>query len=224
MNYILGEKSMFTGLIEEPGKIVLLERDRDPVLLHIEAPGMTGELRTGDSVAVNGACLTVVRQSGNRFQVEVSREPMSRTNLGTLKPGDVVNLERSLRLSDRLGGHIVLGHVDGTGTLDGIEREGGNIVLTFSAPEELGRYIVDKGSIAIDGISLTPYNIKNATFSVSILPLTMESTNLKIRKIGDTVNIEVDILAKYIESLLNKQKPPGKQGIDLDFLEKSGFV
>ncbi|OGL45375.1 MAG: riboflavin synthase subunit alpha [Candidatus Schekmanbacteria bacterium RBG_13_48_7] len=215
---------MFTGIVEEIGKVSMLQQNRDPALMEIEAVVVIKSLKQGDSISVNGVCLTVVMKTEHKFQVEVSQESFDRSNLGDLKRDDPVNLERALSVSDRLGGHLVLGHIDGKSKITDISKKSGNMIITFSVPLELSRYIVDKGSVTIDGISLTPFNKTDSNFSVSVIPHTMNNTILKKRRIGDHVNIEVDILAKYLESLIVDKQTSKKSIIDKEFLNRYGFT
>lgn len=191
---------MFTGIVEEVGKVAEL----DPTRMQVRASRVMESQKLGDSISVNGACLTVVAFDETSFAVDLSPETLRRTSLGSLKPGSVVNLERPLAVSDRLGGHIVQGHVDATGTIASSEPEGDSTILRISSPKEMMPYIVEKGFIAVDGISLTVVKKDTSSFTLSIIPYTMENTNLKEKSPGDRVNLEADILAKYIESLLAK--------------------
>ncbi len=193
---------MFTGLVDNTGKFISLEGRR---IIRIKPEIPYDDLEVGESISVNGACLTLLEEKDGTLSFEVSPETLKRTNLGTLRPGDWVNLERALRLGDRLGGHIVLGHVDTTGRIERIEMKGDFRAVTVSYREsQLKRYIVEKGSITVDGISLTVNRSSVRTFQVMIITHTFLNTNLKHRKVGDYVNIEVDILGKYVESLLEK--------------------
>jgi riboflavin synthase len=191
---------LFTGIVEEVGKVAEL----DPTRMQVRASRVMESQKLGDSISVNGACLTVVAFDETSFAVDLSPETLRRTSLGSLKPGSVVNLERPLAVSDRLGGHIVQGHVDATGTIASSEPEGDSTILRISSPKEMMPYIVEKGFIAVDGISLTVVKKDTSSFTLSIIPYTMENTNLKEKSPGDRVNLEADILAKYIESLLAK--------------------
>jgi riboflavin synthase len=189
---------VFTGIVEEVGRTVQREGPR----LEIAASLVCQDLREGGSIAVNGACLTVTRLLPQGFAVDLSPETLRRTNLGLLRPGDPVNLERPLTYGGRVGGHLVQGHVDGVGTVVAILPEGDSHLFTFAAPAPLMRYIVEKGFIAVDGISLTVVRVEGDRFTVSIIPYTFHHTVLGCRRPGDLVNLEVDILAKYVESLL----------------------
>ncbi|WP_157244651.1 riboflavin synthase [Nonomuraea typhae] len=193
---------MFTGIIEEMGEIVALDTRGDSAVLSVRGPIVTSDARHGDSIAVNGVCLTVVGHDGDVFTVDVMKESLDRTSLGGLEKGDVVNLERAVRADQRLGGHIVQGHVDGTAVL--LSREPGEAWdnLRFSLPPELARYVAEKGSIAIDGISLTVTTVDADSFGVSLIPTTLRLTNLGGRAAGERVNLEVDVIAKYVERLV----------------------
>ncbi len=209
---------MFTGIIQGLGTVRKMTRKGQDAVLGVETAIPLNDLKEGDSVAVNGACLTITSISGQTFTADVSAETLARTNLQFLKAGERVNLEKALRLADFLGGHIVLGHIDGPGRI--IERtpKAGSIVLGVAVGEGLDRYIVEKGSIAVDGISLTVNRFAKGRFYVNIIPHTIENTTLSFKKAGDAVNIETDILGKYVEKLL---QPGGR--IDMDFLREHGF-
>lgn len=195
---------MFTGLIETAGTLVSLEKSGNDVWRFvIDAPVLAGALAIGDSVANNGCCLTVVQISGTLLGFDVLDETLRKTSFSALKPGSVVNLERSLRADARLGGHFVTGHVDATGTIVFLRRDGANFRLCVRAPHAFCKYLAYKGSIAIDGISLTVAAINDVddTFEIWLIPHTMQETNLRERKAGDSVNLEFDILAKYVERI-----------------------
>jgi len=208
---------MFTGIIEGLGTIRLNMKGTDAIL-EIEAGVEMADVRLGDSIAVNGACLTVTAKNQNIFHADVSAETLDKTNLKQLHPDSKVNLEKSLRVGGYLGGHFVLGHVDGTGRVLSKSQKSGSVIFAIQTDDALSRYIVEKGSVAIDGISLTINKVEKSRFYVNIIPHTAEKTTLLSKKEGDTVNIETDILGKYVEKLL--QSP---RGIDNDFLEKHGF-
>jgi riboflavin synthase len=182
----------------------------------------TDEIKPGDSIAVDGACLTVTSIQPQGFSVDVSSETLQRTTLGRKRAGDRVNLERALRLGDRLGGHLVSGHIDGLGVLGTREKSGEFIRLVFGAPEQLLKYIIEKGSVAIDGISLTVNSVTGRDFSVMIIPHTLEKTTLAGKGPGDQVNVENDLIGKYVEKLLGKRD--ADTGITLDFLAKHNFT
>lgn len=194
---------MFTGLVEETGRIVSVEQGLgDSVRMTLEAGAVPGGVAIGDSVAVNGCCLTVVAIDGERLSFDLLGETVRCTSFHGLGPGALVNLERSLAVGQRMGGHFVSGHVDGTGVVKSIEREGDDIVIRVEPPADVLKYLVYKGSVAIDGISLTVAGVKDGVFHVCLIPHTMEVTNLKQRKAGDRVNLESDMLARYVERLL----------------------
>jgi riboflavin synthase len=193
---------VFTGIVEERGAVVSLSTTGDSALLRISGPLVTSDARPGDSIAVNGVCLTVVDVAGGEFSADVMRETLSRSSLGGLSAGSEVNLERAARVDSRIGGHIVQGHVDGTAVIAAIEPAEHWTHVRFDVPATLVRYIVEKGSITVDGVSLTVASVDDTTFSVSLIPTTLSATTLGRRAVGDTVNIEVDVLAKYVERLL----------------------
>ncbi|WP_424892507.1 riboflavin synthase [Streptomyces sp. XH2] len=193
---------MFTGIVEELGEVVSVENLGDSSLFRLRGPIVTEGAKHGDSIAVNGVCLTVVETAGGEFTADVMAESLKRSSLGALVPGSRVNLERPMALGGRLGGHLVQGHVDGTGTV--LERIPGEHweIVKIGLPRELARYVVDKGSITVDGISLTVVEAGDDFFTVSLIPTTLELTTLGIKQPGDLVNLEVDVLAKYVERLL----------------------
>jgi riboflavin synthase len=197
---------MFTGLIQERGSVRAVERADEGVRLGIAAP-LAGELRPGDSVAVNGVCLTAVEADAQGFAADVIAETLRRSSLGPLAEGDEVNLELPLRASDRLGGHMVQGHVDAVGVVESAGDEGSARTLRISAPSELLPYVVEKGSIALDGVSLTIASVDGEGFSVSLIPETLARTTLGEAAPGRSVNIEVDVLAKYVEKLVAGRVP-----------------
>ena len=203
---------MFTGIVEEVGRVASIEQFEAPgniTRLTVAADLVPGDMRLGDSIAVNGACLTVVSIDGGSFQVEMVPETLRRTNLGHLTGDRPVNLERPLAVSSRLGGHIVQGHVDGTGTLSSMAQEGDSVVMAFEAPAALMPYIVEKGFIAVDGASLTVVNKGTTSFTIAVIPYTLENTIFRERELGDVVNLEVDVVAKYVESLLDAKSQLG---------------
>lgn len=193
---------MFTGIVAEVGRVTRCERTDRGRRMMIEAPGITEDLEVGDSVAVNGICLTAVAVEPPGFQMEAVAETLSRTNLGEAEEGSSVNLERPVRLGGRLDGHVVQGHVDGVGVVLRIQPEGDSRRVTLSVPEELERYLVYKGSVAVDGVALTVTGVADGSFEVALIPHTLASTTLGSWKAGHKANIEVDILAKYVEKLL----------------------
>ena len=212
---------MFTGLIRELGKVVSLAPMAGGMRLEVtmETKG-EGSPTVGDSVAVNGACLTIVEVGSGRVVMEVSPETLTRTNLGTLKPGDVVNLERALRVGDALDGHLVLGHVDDTVSLLEVRREGEFYLFRFSLPPHLARYVTEKGSVALDGISLTVRGLAGDSFTVAVIPHTYRNTNLQFRRPGDKLNLEVDVVARYVERLMGG----GGGALSEDILKRAGFL
>jgi riboflavin synthase len=192
---------VFTGLVQGLGQILSVEHSTDGVRLSVASP-LAAEIANGDSVAVNGVCLTATVIDGGSFVAEVMNETLSRSSLREAASGSQVNLELALRASDRLGGHIVQGHVDGVGTVSAVTEDGFARRVEIEAPPEVLRYVVEKGSIAVDGISLTVAGLDEASFNVSLIPETIERTNLGHAKPGTTVNLEVDVLAKYVEKLI----------------------
>lgn len=215
---------MFTGIIQDVGRLLRVVA-KGPGRRLIIATGLdVSDFVLGESIAVNGVCLTVaaVQPSAGAFEADASPETLRRSGLGERGIGDRVNLERALRPLDRLGGHFVLGHVDATGRLSGRRDEGEFSVLSFSVPPSMLRYVVEKGSVAVDGVSLTVSALAGDGFSVAVIPHTLEQTNLPGRRVGDPVNIEVDVLGKYVERLL---RPGGKEGaVTLELLARSGFL
>ena len=194
---------MFTGIVEELGRVAAIQELPDNALrITIEGPTVLSDANLGDSICVNGVCLTVAQQDGNEFTADVMSETINRTTIGDLIAGAQVNLERPVTLSTRLGGHLVQGHVDAVGTVSAREHSENWDVVTITPPKDLLKYVVEKGSITIDGTSLTVSAVTDSTFSVSLIPATLEKTTLGIRQIGDRVNLEVDVLAKYVEKLV----------------------
>jgi riboflavin synthase len=210
------ESFLFTGIIEELGKVVSAAGGE----LTIAASKVTAGMEAGASIAVNGVCLTVTNFEQSSFWVKVMPETLRRTNLGRLKSGDMVNLEQALPLGGRLGGHLVEGHVDNVGRVASITREGEARLISFNAPPEVMEYLVEKGFIAVDGISLTIVSKDSGSFGVSVVDYTLKNTNLGTRRVGDVVNLEVDIIAKYVKQF----SQANKQGITIDFLREHGFV
>lgn len=194
---------MFTGIIEEMGTVVSVTHHQDGARLRVRAGALLDGARIGESIAVSGVCLTVITASPGEFEADLAAETLRRTTLGILRPGDQVNLERPLRLDQRLGGHIVQGHVDGVGTVTAIKPEGDGIWMEITPPPDLVRYIAEKGSVAVDGISLTVAAVADGgRFAVALIPHTLAVTTLGRTRVGGQVNLEVDILAKYVERLL----------------------
>ncbi len=212
---------MFTGLVAELGKVKNLKRENNSYRLTIKAEKIPPLLKKGESVAVNGACLTVVDFTSEEFTADVMPETARRTTIGSLQPGDFVNLERTLRLIDGLDGHIVSGHIDGVGTISSFRQEGIAKLVTITTASEVTDFIVEKGSIAIDGISLTVTAVTATTFSVSLIPLTVQDTTLGVKKVGDMVNLETDIIGKYVEKMLGKNKD---SGVTMKSLLENGFI
>jgi len=207
---------MFTGIVQETGKVVSVAAGR----LVIAAGAVMRGLEPGGSIAINGICLTATEIKGSSFSVDVMPETLRRTNLGRLRPGDHVNLERPLGLGGEIGGHLVQGHIDGTGRVASIVREGEALLIDFTAPAEVLRYIVDKGFIAVDGTSLTVVEKGMESFRVSIVGYTREHTILADKKVGDEVNLEADIIGKYVAEFLK----PQNKGISAEFLREHGFL
>lgn len=191
---------MFTGIVEETGSIDRLA----PRHLTVKAETVLEGLKLGDSISINGTCLTVVDLGQGTFSADLSPETLRRTSLGSLSDGGLVNLERAVAVGDRMGGHIVQGHVDGTGRISSIKSEDDCIIVRIRAPKRLMTYIVEKGFIAVDGISLTVVKKGRSSFSLSVIPYTLQYTNLRVKAVGDRVNLEADIVAKYVESLLER--------------------
>lgn len=216
---------MFTGIIEEVGRLERLAGGE----IAIRAKKVLEDVALGDSIAVNGICLTVTRFDEAHFTADVMPETIRRTSLAELRRGSRVNLERALTLKSRLGGHIVSGHIDGAGMIAAMKEEGNAILLTVRASDSVLRYVVEKGSVALDGISLTVASVGAADFTVSLIPHTREITNLREKSVGSRLNIETDILGKYVEKLfpggcaLGSAAPKGKDGITMDFLRQQGF-
>ena len=217
---------MFTGIIEEVGIIKEVKRGVKSSKLIIKANKVLEKTRVGDSICTNGVCLTVTNVKGNSFEADVMAETLRRSNLGLLDIGNKVNLERALNLESRLGGHIVSGHIDGIGQIISLEKEDNAIWVTVKAASEILRYVVLKGSITIDGISLTVAYVDEIIFKVSIIPHTGEKTILLKKRCGDTVNLECDVIGKYVEKLLGlaKKEESKKTSISESFLRENGFL
>lgn len=209
---------MFTGIVEEVGTVVAASATG----LTVSARTVLEDLRLGDSIAVDGTCLTVTRLGGGEFTVGLQPETLRRTTLGAARPGRRVNLERALLANGRLGGHFVQGHVDGTATLLETRSEGNALILRFRAPAEVARYVVEKGFIAVDGISLTVVEVERDTFTLSLVPFTREHVTLADKRPGEEANVEVDILAKYVERFLGERGRGG--GLSVEFLAEHGFA
>lgn len=215
---------MFTGIIEELGTVKSLSVRSESARIQVAARKILADIRLGDSVAVNGVCLTVTSFTPQGFTADVMPETLRKTNLLELKPGQQVNLERALALGGRLGGHLVSGHIDGTGRLRDRRLEENAVVLWISAPAEILRFIVPKGSIAIDGVSLTVADVSHDAFSVSLIPHTAEQTTLGARLPGETINLENDLIGKYVERFLMINHDAAKKEMSIDFLKANGFV
>lgn len=215
---------MFTGIIEEIGKIRSVSKSGDGASIVIEARKVLEDVRLGDSIATNGVCLTVNHFEKNSFRVDVMAETMRRSNLRDLRVGSPVNLERAVAVGTRLGGHIVSGHIDDVGIIQHHEQESNATWITIKPPSHLLRYIILKGSIAIDGVSLTVAYIDDEVFKVSIIPHTKDETTLINKRIGDFVNLECDMIGKYVEKIMmGSQEKPAKKDITMDFLTQFGF-
>lgn len=215
---------MFTGIVEELGTIRSIRRGRVSAVLSIGAEKILSDLKIGDSVAVNGVCLTATSRDSGGFTADVMHETLDRSSLGALVPGSFVNLERAMPADGRFGGHIVSGHIDGVGKICSVQPDGNALWYTISAPPEILRYVVEKGSVAIDGISLTVAAVEPEAFSVSVIPHTAAVTLLGKKRAGDVVNLENDIIGKYVDKLLHPAAPPPVQSkLTLDFLAENGF-
>ncbi len=212
---------MFTGIIEEVGNVKSIIRGANSAILTVSAELVTSDITLGDSIAVNGLCLTVTDYNKTSFAADIMPESLRRSSLGSLKSGNKVNLERAMPINGRFDGHIVSGHIDDTGRISKIRRESNAVWYTIEADRKVLKYIVEKGSVAIDGISLTVAEVNNNSFSISVIPHTAENTILPFKNIGDMVNIETDCIGKYIEKLIYQSGEPG--GITRDYLAKFGF-
>jgi len=216
---------IFTGIVEELGTVREVKRGSRSCQLVINASRVLEDVKLGDSIAVNGVCLTVTAFDAFQFVADVMAETLHKTTLGYLRGGEKVNLERALRLSDRLGGHIVLGHVDGVGRIQEQNRVDIAVVTRIAASSDILRYVIPKGSIAVDGISLSVVGVWPDSFSVSLIPHTAEHTTLGFKKVGDWVNIEVDLIGKYVEKLLgSRDRTLGEGRLDVAFLREHGFT
>lgn len=212
---------MFTGIIEEMGTLQSIRRGAASSILTLGARTVLEDAQDGGSIAVNGVCLTITDFSDSYFTVDVMHETLKRSSLSSLRPGDVVNLERAMPATGRFGGHIVAGHIDGTGKITAVKEDDNAIWYTIQASNDLLRYIVEKGSIAVDGISLTVASISGKQFSVSVIPHTVKNTTLSQKGAGDCVNLENDCIGKYVEKLLGTA--PQQSGITKDFIMKFGY-
>jgi riboflavin synthase len=216
---------MFTGIIEEIGELASIQRGAKSVVLTIKADKILTDTSTGDSISTNGVCLTAVEIGKNYFKADVMHETIDRSSLGQLSKGSKVNLERAMRADGRFGGHMVAGHIDGTGEIIDITKDDNAVWYKITTKPEIMRYIIEKGSIAIDGISLTVAKVAKSDFSVSIIPHTLGQTTLALRKKGDKVNLENDMVGKYIEKfLINDKDQTNKSKIDKSFLITNGFM
>lgn len=214
---------MFTGIIEEIGHLEAIERGSRSAVLHIGCEKVLEGTQVGDSIAVNGVCLTVTSLGKKGYTADVMAETLDRSSLGDLKRGSRVNLERAMAADGRFGGHIVAGHIDGTGIIQSVTRDETAVWYKIQAGTDILRYVVEKGSITIDGISLTVARVDSETFSVSIIPHTQANTILADRKAGDRVNLETDIIGKYVEKLLQPQETKKESRITMEFLQEHGF-
>lgn len=216
---------MFTGLVEGIGKVKAISRIRRDMTLAIEPLFDMSDCRIGDSISVNGVCLTITGLAGKALKIDVSGETLSRSNIGQLKVGNEVNLERALRLTDRLGGHLVSGHVDGVGKILEMVQEDRSWVLSIEIDETLSKYVIEKGAIAVEGISLTINRCQETHFEVNIIPQTAQKTTILRKKVGDRVNIETDMIGKYVEKFFLKERSSQgvKREVDSEMLKKFGF-
>jgi len=214
---------MFTGIVEHQGVIAALERAEESARLRVRAPSLAGQFAIANSIAVNGCCLTVVETSGEEFAADLSGETLRRTSFGEMREGAVVNLERPLTAGKEFGGHFVQGHVDGVGRVARLAKEGANWWLGVRVPEDLARYVAMKGSIALDGISLTVAGWREGVVEAAIIPYTYEHTNIGRMTLGDAVNVECDVLAKYVERLMEsrEERPAGR--LTVERLREQGF-
>jgi len=223
---------MFSGIIEELGKVRMINRSSQSGKIAIETGFDLNQMKIGDSIAVNGTCLTVTGISQKTFEADISPETFDKTVLGQLKTGDEVNLERALRLSDRINGHLVSGHIDGVGKISEKRNQGNAVIVTIKVPDPLSSYIIEKGSVAVDGISLTINDCPKGFITLSVIPLTAKMTTIGFKSVGAPVNIEIDMIAKYVDRMLQNQPADGQQTTDLkqttsitgEFLAKKGFL
>lgn len=217
---------MFTGIVEEMGAVISMEQTLHGTRMTILASAVLGDLKVGDSISINGTCLTVVTKGEQSFVVEVSPETLSVTTLGRLSGGAPVNLERAMKLNERIGGHLVAGHVDGVGAIRSRHQEGNAIIFVIEAPHEVLRFCVHKGSVTVDGISLTINDVTDRTFSVAVIPHTAAVTTLGLKQVDDPVNLESDLIGKFVERLLQQrsQLPKSTPVIDKDYLQKRGLI
>jgi len=214
---------LFTGIVEEIGTVSNIAKGEKSIRISLMCNKILEDTKLGDSISVNGICLTVTHLSKDSFTADVMPETLRATNLRSLKGGDKVNLERALSPQNRFGGHIVSGHIDGTGTITQIDREDNAVWITIQTVDEILKYIIPKGSISVDGISLTVQHVDNMQFKISIIPHTRDYTILPMKKVGDVVNLECDIVGKYIERLMNFKSEEPREKITLSYLVENGF-
>ncbi len=214
---------MFTGIIEHLGKVTQIKKQADSAVIVVDIAQMSKDVNSGDSIAINGACLTVTHIKGSEVSFDVSTETLSKTTIGELKASDRVNVESSLRIGDKLGGHFVTGHVDGVGAINRKESETGQCTMWFSVSKELANMMIKKGSVAVDGISLTIVELEEKTFSVALIPYTLEETSLGFKKVGQKVNIETDMLGKWVKRILVTDDK-AVSGITEEMLKEKGFL
>ncbi len=214
---------MFTGIVEETGRIIRIKRGSSSTGLTVEGHKVMERIHLGDSIAVNGVCLTVTGFNGNTFTADIMPETLRKTNLAGIRPGDRVNLERALTLDKFIGGHLVSGHIDGTGTIDEVTREDNAIWIAVRAGEDILQFIIPKGSVALDGASLTVAGVEGDVFRVSLIPHSAEITVLGAKKPGSTVNIECDMIGKYVKKFVDAAAGRTNKEITVDFLQKHGF-
>lgn len=216
---------MFTGLIEEIGEVDKISKGAQSAQITIKSKKVLGDIKLGDSISTNGVCLTVVKFDKNSFIVDVMPETMRRSNLKNIKSGSRVNLERAMQLGDRLGGHIVSGHVDGIGIIKSIDKEDNATWVSIETSLDIMKYMINKGSVTVDGISLTIAKVEDGVFKVSIIPTTKGETTLLDKHVGDELNVECDVVGKYIERfMIFNQEEASKSSIDINFLKKNGFI
>lgn len=214
---------MFTGIIEHLGKVKQVKLQASSAIIVVDVGPLSDDVNPGNSIAINGACLTVTQIKDSEVYFDVSTETLSKTTIGGLKTSDNVNIERSLKMGDKLGGHFVTGHVDGVGVINKVENEPGQCTVWFSVSEELTNMMIKKGSVAVDGISLTIVEIREGLFSVALIPYTLEATTLGFKKAGQKVNIETDMLGKWVKRILTVNEST-TSGITEDLLKKKGFM
>ncbi len=214
---------MFTGIIEHLGNVTQIKKQADSAVIVVDIAQMSKDVNSGDSIAINGACLTVTHIKGSEVSFDVSTETLSKTTIGELKTSDRVNVESSLRIGDKLGGHFVTGHVDGVGAINRKESETGQCTMWFSVSKELANMMIKKGSVAVDGISLTIVELEEKSFSVALIPYTLEETSLGFKKVGQKVNIETDMLGKWVKRILVTDDK-AVSGITEEMLKEKGFL